>query len=185
MQLLSKLYSQGSQQTRAGSKGLASLIPRLWPCFRHTLPSVRRGTLQCLSALLPDSAALQPAWLSEEQLTTAMRLTFQNLVMEQDDGILQASKHLWTRLLNAADVKQFAAVPVSMVEVRRLHMQPAVRLANVICLCNLMHAQALALMLPSRASGLCLAQSDTSQFALHHHTALLAAPMVVTGSTAC
>ncbi len=35
-----------------GGDSLAVLLPRLFPYFRHTLASVRRSCVQCLSALL-------------------------------------------------------------------------------------------------------------------------------------
>ena len=94
------------------------LVPRLWPCFRHALASVRRATVQCLAALLPDGPGTQPpSWLRGEQLLTALRLSFQNLVMEEDAGILLASQRLWSRLMQAADPAALAGIPPSVLEV--------------------------------------------------------------------
>ena len=124
MQLLSQMYSKGAQQAPANGT-LSTLVPRLWPCFRHALAVVRLAAVRCLSVLVPDSTAQQPSWLAGEQLTTAMQLAFQNLVMEADDGIRQASQQLWSRLLHAADSTQLAAIPEPCLQVRCMRLLSA------------------------------------------------------------
>ena len=120
MQLLSQLHTQGSRKLLPHGADLGTLVTRIWPCFRHTLVSVRRASIQCLSVLLPSTDAQATSWLTEEQLTTALRLTFQNLVVELDDAILQASQRLWSKLLGAAKAVRLAGIPKPVLEVRSI-----------------------------------------------------------------
>ena len=120
MQLLSQLYIHGAQHA-ADTMPLASLVPRLWPCFWHTLIGVRLASVRCLAALLPSSrgisSAQSPTWLAGEHFLTAMRLLFHNLVLEAHAGLLQASQQLWSQLLQAAPSWQLATLPRSCLDV--------------------------------------------------------------------
>lgn len=50
MQLLTRMYGESGAPVAADDLG--SLVPRLWPFFRHTLTSVRRSCVLCLQTLL-------------------------------------------------------------------------------------------------------------------------------------
>ena len=90
MLLLTSIYDNLSTEI-SGKDCMSDLLPRLFPFFRHTLSSVRLATLRCMSSLLLRSAT-PAAWLLPEQLQSALRLTFQNLVCESDAQVLEASK---------------------------------------------------------------------------------------------
>lgn len=120
MQLLSQLYSQApAHNTVSSIAPLTHLLPRLWPCFRHTLSTVRSAAVRCLAALTQASTAQgQPFWLHNGGLLlTALRLAFENLLLEEDLGILQASQRLWSELLLAAAPAQLATIDQPCLEV--------------------------------------------------------------------
>ena len=112
MQLLSQLYQHGAHP---GALAMDAVVPRLWPCFRHELTSVRLAAVRCMAALAPSNTA----WLTPELLITALRLTFQNLVMEEDAAILQASQQLWAALLQAG-AGHLQSLPLSALAVRHV-----------------------------------------------------------------
>ena len=89
MQLLGLLYYQS--EAEAGEPKLANLVPRLYPFFPHTLLSVRLASVSCLSSLLSKFSS-PAAWLTPEVLAPAIRLTFQNLVLESHQPLLEKSK---------------------------------------------------------------------------------------------
>lgn len=89
MQLLGVLCSCSKTEER--QPVVRELVPRLYPFFRHTLTSVRLASVLCLHALLDhDSASLE--WLSPEVLRPALCLSFQNLVLDIDQALLEKSK---------------------------------------------------------------------------------------------
>ena len=97
MLLLTSIYDNLSIEI-SSEDGMSDLLPRLFPFFRHTLSSVRLATLRCMSSLLLRSAT-PAAWLLPDQLLPALRLTFQNLVMESDAQVLEESKVSLTKHL--------------------------------------------------------------------------------------
>ena len=91
MQLLAKLFTAGSAEEAADR--LQTLVPRLWPFFRHTLTSVRLATVRCLSSLLATSTSAE-TWLTPPLLSSGLQLAFQNLVLESNADVLRASQVL-------------------------------------------------------------------------------------------
>lgn len=127
MQLLAALYSSGIGQE--AQELLPEMLPRTWPLFRHSLTSVRRACVQCLAALvvaqvrpalagsaaeqniacsLPLPSSASSHWLPSHQLTTACHLLFQNVLMEGDVRMRQASQDTLQHLAqqcSAADMQ--------------------------------------------------------------------------------
>ena len=89
MQLLSLLFDSpaaGEEQA-----DLTSLVPRLYPFFRHPLVSVRLAAVTCCSLLLSKSRS--PAvWLTPDILLPALLLTLQTLTVETEAAVLAKSK---------------------------------------------------------------------------------------------
>ncbi|RMZ90626.1 hypothetical protein DV736_g2140, partial [Chaetothyriales sp. CBS 134916] len=70
-----------------------SLVPRLYPFFRHTITSVRLSVLKALATFFKISSGPQ-IWI-DWRLT---RLLFQNLLLERNDAVLRASFDAWVLL---------------------------------------------------------------------------------------
>ena len=66
-------------------------IPKLWPFYRHTLSAVRSSVLQTLLLLLRAKSA--SGWLPGA-LESMMRLTFQNMLLEESAEIRQLTSDL-------------------------------------------------------------------------------------------
>jgi hypothetical protein len=85
--------------------GFENYIRRLWPFFRHNSHSVRRAVLRIFSSAL---RACQPAggcsWLPAI-LSDALHLVFVNIILEQRDDVVTASKALWEDLLEQSKEK--------------------------------------------------------------------------------
>ena len=75
-------------------RALPLLIPRLFPFFRHTITSVRLSVLNALRVFLAVPS-LPKDWIDER----ALRLLFQNLVVEEKLPIRRASADAWGRAL--------------------------------------------------------------------------------------
>lgn len=88
MQLLSALYTTSS--TEEDQLELPKLVPRLFPFFRHTLSSVRKACVICCFLLL--NASSDSRWLTAEILSPALQLTYQNLIVEPEQDIIEQSK---------------------------------------------------------------------------------------------
>ncbi|KAK1266024.1 Chromatin structure-remodeling complex protein SYD [Acorus gramineus] len=84
---------------------LATLTPRLWPFMRHTITSVRHSAIRTMERLLevncrqtfsdPTACNFWPASI----LGDALRICFQNLLLEANEDILRCSERVWKLLL--------------------------------------------------------------------------------------
>jgi hypothetical protein len=76
-----------------GEGALGELAPRLWPFLRHGLASVRRAALRCFGALVRrrGSEGVVPG----AELGRAARLLFQELLLEQEGGVLAQGQETW------------------------------------------------------------------------------------------
>lgn len=70
------------------------LVPRLYPFLRHTIPSVRSAVLRALQTFLKIDNLESKSWVSARIL----RLVFQNLVVERNEGVLELSFEVWCKL---------------------------------------------------------------------------------------
>lgn len=95
---------------------LSALTPRLWPFMRHSITSVRHSAIRTLERLLDvgcqkcfsqqASATFWPASI----LGDALRIVFQNLLLESNEDILLSSERVWRLLLQgpAQDLEDVA-----------------------------------------------------------------------------
>jgi len=75
---------------------LAAKVPRLWKYMRHPLISVRRGVVDCLTALLQCYPPTILFTTEQPALQLAAQLLFQNILMESEQGIADKSLHAWS-----------------------------------------------------------------------------------------
>ncbi|KAL2024633.1 hypothetical protein VTK56DRAFT_6834 [Thermocarpiscus australiensis] len=71
------------------------LVPRLYPFLRHTITSVRLAVLKALMTFANLGSETSQGWLNGRIL----RLVFQNILVERDQGTLAMSIELWTALV--------------------------------------------------------------------------------------
>ena len=72
------------------------LVPRLYPFLRHTIPSVRSAVLRALQMFIRLGAVDTKAWIDAK----ALRLIFQNIVVERYEDVLQLSFQVWESLVH-------------------------------------------------------------------------------------
>lgn len=81
---------------------LSTLAPRLWPFMRHNISSVRHAAISTLERILEagKKSATGFSWLVPI-LGDALRLVYQNLLLEADEAIVECSKRVWILLLQS------------------------------------------------------------------------------------
>lgn len=101
MDLLAKLCSfpevLGAMKKNAAvdpDQSFALLVPRLYPFLRHTITSVRSAVLRALLTFLDIEGDGTKGWVDGKIL----RLTFQNLLVERTEGVLELSLQVWMAL---------------------------------------------------------------------------------------
>ncbi|KAK7736228.1 TATA-binding protein-associated factor mot1 [Cytospora paraplurivora] len=95
------------------------LVPRLYPFLRHTITSVRLAVLKALMTFAKLDAESAQGWLNGRIL----RLIFQNILVERDQGTLNMSMELWTAL-----VKSLARSPDTLAMEFYSHVDPLMQL---------------------------------------------------------
>jgi TATA-binding protein-associated factor len=75
----------------------AHLVPRLFPFLRHTITSVRAAVLRALLTFLGIKTPGAADWVDDK----ALRLIFQNILLERNEEVLQLSSQVWSALLDA------------------------------------------------------------------------------------
>ncbi|KAF2160445.1 hypothetical protein M409DRAFT_29068 [Zasmidium cellare ATCC 36951] len=73
------------------------LVPRLYPFLRHTITSVRSAVLRALLTFINIEGTDTKGWVNGK----ALRLVYQNLLVERNDGVLKLSLEVWTALCDA------------------------------------------------------------------------------------
>ncbi|PWY76327.1 putative TBP associated factor [Aspergillus heteromorphus CBS 117.55] len=76
-----------------------NLVPRLYPFLRHTITSVRSAVLRALMTFLQLEGEGTNEWVNGK----ALRLVFQNLLVERNEGVLKLSLQVWSELLKALE----------------------------------------------------------------------------------
>ncbi|EEP77218.1 hypothetical protein UREG_02067 [Uncinocarpus reesii 1704] len=79
-----------------------NLVPRLFPFLRHTISSVRSAVLRALLTFLKLEEEGQDSWVDGK----ALRLIFQNLLVERHESVLKLSLQVWTQLLRVLNARQ-------------------------------------------------------------------------------
>ncbi len=73
------------------------LVPRLYPFLRHTIRTVRSAVLRALLTFIGIEGADTKGWIKGR----ALRLVYQNLLVERDDEVLKLSLDVWNSLVDA------------------------------------------------------------------------------------
>ncbi|KXL46401.1 hypothetical protein M433DRAFT_153688 [Acidomyces richmondensis BFW] len=73
------------------------LVPRLYAFLRHTITSVRYAVLRALLTFLDIPGNETKGWVSGK----ALRLVYQNLLVERNEGVLKLSLEVWNALADA------------------------------------------------------------------------------------
>lgn len=73
------------------------LVPRLYPFLRHTIRSVRSAVLRALLTFLYVDGSDTKGWINGK----ALRLVYQNLLVEREEEVLKLSLEVWTRLVDS------------------------------------------------------------------------------------
>ncbi|KAH7047549.1 SNF2 family DNA-dependent ATPase domain-containing protein [Macrophomina phaseolina] len=71
------------------------LVPRLFPFLRHTITSVRSAVLRALLTFLDIEGEGTTGWINGK----ALRLIYQNLLVERNEPVLKLSLQVWSKLL--------------------------------------------------------------------------------------
>ncbi|KAI5305374.1 hypothetical protein KEM56_004610 [Ascosphaera pollenicola] len=77
------------------------LVPRLFPFLRHTITSVRSAVLRALLTFLRLDGRNHNGWVDGK----AMRLIFQNILVERNEGVLKLSLQVWFELIAALEAR--------------------------------------------------------------------------------
>ncbi len=97
----------------------SELVPRLYPFLRHTITSVRSAVLRALLTFLDIDGEGTNGWVTGK----ALRLIFQNLIVERNEGVLKLSLQVWNALVDV-----LASGPVSFAAEFESHVDAAVSL---------------------------------------------------------
>ncbi|KAI9288630.1 hypothetical protein BC943DRAFT_288000 [Umbelopsis sp. AD052] len=99
MDLIAKLFEQETVMdiVREGHS-LNTLVPRLYPFFRHIITSVRMAVLNTFITLLECKTGNE--WVEEN----VYRLVFQNLIVEERDDVLARTIAAWEALTSTNNV---------------------------------------------------------------------------------
>eukprot|EP00039_Didymoeca_costata_P015606 m.268636 g.268636 ORF g.268636 m.268636 type:complete len:1773 (+) comp16256_c0_seq17:253-5571(+) len=93
LRLLAKFLETDDKMAQTASLGVC--VPRLWPFFRHQLPSVRRSVLNTLIIIAKSAKG---EWINQH-LPENLSLVLQNLLLEHLGDIQQLSSKLWDTLI--------------------------------------------------------------------------------------
>ncbi|KAF2477016.1 uncharacterized protein BDR25DRAFT_208611 [Lindgomyces ingoldianus] len=77
------------------SQSFHELVPRLFPFLRHTITSVRAAVLRALLTFLNIEGPGTDGWIDSK----ALRLIFQNILLERNEGVLRLSLQLWDAII--------------------------------------------------------------------------------------
>jgi TATA-binding protein-associated factor len=77
------------------------LVPRLYPFLRHTITTVRSAVLRALLTFLKLEGDGTDSWVNGK----ALRLIFQNLLVERNEQVLKLSLQVWIRLVEVVSAK--------------------------------------------------------------------------------
>lgn len=75
----------------------ANLVPRLFPFLRHTISTVRSAVLRALLTFLNIRGDGAEGWINGK----ALRLVFQNLLVERGEDVLRLSMQVWNGLITS------------------------------------------------------------------------------------
>lgn len=73
------------------------LVPRLYPFLRHTIRTVRSAVLRALLTFINIEGADTKGWIKGR----ALRLVYQNMLVERNEEVLKLSLDVWNALVDA------------------------------------------------------------------------------------
>ena len=82
-------------------QSFGTLVPRLYPFLRHTIPSVRLAALGALQTFVSGDSQIDN-WISGR----IVRLMFQQFLVEKNEDILKASLDIWDGLIASLTERQ-------------------------------------------------------------------------------
>ncbi|EGD76870.1 BTAF1 protein [Salpingoeca rosetta] len=109
--LLNHLTAQNPESishTHTGGVALEDLMNRLWAFFRHPRTAIRTTVLHATREIVEAAARASVQSFFEVVLPHALVHTFQNLLLEDDGDVLEASKGVWMACLTHATPAQVA-----------------------------------------------------------------------------
>lgn len=99
-------------------KSFDNLVPRLFPFLRHSITNVRKAVLRTILEFLDIDGP--KVWISAK----AVRLMFQNLLVEQNSEVLALSTKVFTTMLAVVHAQD----PAKLTAIFRGHYQPLLAL---------------------------------------------------------
>lgn len=86
-------------------RAFETLVPRLFPFLRHSITNVRKAVLRTIIEFLRIPDPSTKGWVTP----TALRLVWQNLLVEQNRDVLELSQQVYDELLSQAvpSIEQF------------------------------------------------------------------------------
>jgi TATA-binding protein-associated factor len=97
-----------------------NLVPKLYPFLRHSITNVRKSVLKTLLAFLSVEDASAKSWIDG----LAVRLLYQNLLLEQNPEVLSLSQEVFSRLINETYEQDIAKFSSTLLP----HIQPLTNL---------------------------------------------------------
>ncbi|OCK95910.1 uncharacterized protein K441DRAFT_657898 [Cenococcum geophilum 1.58] len=79
------------------SQSFVELVPRLFPFLRHTITTVRTAVLRALLTFLNIEGEGTDGWVNGK----ALRLVYQNILLERDERVLKLSLQVWNALVES------------------------------------------------------------------------------------
>ncbi|GAM84765.1 hypothetical protein ANO11243_027660 [Dothideomycetidae sp. 11243] len=76
-------------------QSFTELVPRLFPFLRHTITTVRSAVLRALLTFLDIRMESSTSWVNGK----ALRLIYQNLLVERNEAVLKLSLEVWLALV--------------------------------------------------------------------------------------
>ena len=76
-------------------QSFTELVPRLYPFLRHTISSVRSAVLRALMTFVEIEGTETRTWVNGR----ALRLVYQNLLVERNENVLRLSLQVWNALV--------------------------------------------------------------------------------------
>ena len=118
------LHAMQQNAVKDPDQSFTNLVPRLYPFLRHTITNVRAAVLRALQTFLNISGFNTKGWVDGK----ALRLVYQNLLVERNEQTLRLSLAVWQTLSDVLvehDVSLFSSDFLSIShDLFQLAMQP-------------------------------------------------------------
>eukprot|EP00055_Hartaetosiga_balthica_P018209 m.130657 g.130657 ORF g.130657 m.130657 type:complete len:1876 (-) comp9471_c0_seq1:289-5916(-) len=103
-------------KTHKSNEPLETLIGRLWPFFRHSSRTIRALVTSSVCGMLDNIGAVNLQDVLQSILANTLVISFQNILIEEDEGVAALSIKLWESCINNADGSMLAqALPAKQI----------------------------------------------------------------------